>query len=394
VTARIVHVAQPTTEGVPRCVVALVKHQVAHGHRVTVVSPTDGWLAAEAAQAGAHHVPWAAGRSPGPGVPDEVRRLRGVLRTLDPDLLHLHSSKAGLAGRLAVRGAVPTVFQPHAWSFLAVRGALRTATVAWERVALRWAHRVVCVSETERRQAEDAGVALGGKARVVPNSVDTDGFAPRDRAAARRRLGLAEGRALAVCVGRLSEQKGQDVLLRAWRAVHDELPEADLVLVGQGPWRERLEADAGEGVAFVGNSTDPADWYAAADVVVVPSRWEGMALVPLEAGAGARSVVITDVAGARETVPERCGAVVAREDPEALAGALTARLRDPALAEREGAAARAHVTAHHGLRAGGDRMLRVYGELAEVTPRSGAGPDTPRDAGAGRDPSEPGRGGT
>lgn len=359
----IVHVAQPTTEGVPRCVVALARHQVSRGHEVTVVSPTDGWLAAEAVEAGAHHVPWAAGRSPGPTVPDEVRRLRRVLRGLEPDLLHLHSAKAGLAGRLAVRGTRPTVFQPHAWSFLAVRGALRAATLAWERVALRWADRVVCVSETERRQAEDAGIALDGRGRVVPNAVDTEQFAPRDRSAARRRLGLPEDRRLAVCVGRLSEQKGQDVLLRAWPAIRTQLPDAHLALVGEGPWRERLVADAGEGVDFAGNSTDPGEWYAAADVVVVPSRWEGMALVPLEAGAGARTVVITDVAGAREAVPEGCGAVVPREDPGALASAVGARLRDPALAEREGDAARVHVTAHHDLQAGGERMVAVYDEL-------------------------------
>lgn len=391
-SASIVHVAQPTTEGVPRCVVALVRHQVARGHRVTVVSPTDGWLATEAVEAGARHVAWAAGRSPGPTVPDEVRRLRRVLRDLDHDLLHLHSAKAGLAGRLAVRGAVPTVFQPHAWSFLAVQGALRHATLAWERVALRWAHRVVCVSETERRQAEDAGVAVGDKARVVPNSVDTDAFAPRDRADARLRLGLTEGRPLAVCVGRLSEQKGQDVLLQAWRTVRAGLPDADLALVGQGPWRERLEADAGEGVSFVGNSTAPADWYAAADVVVVPSRWEGMALVPLEAGAGARTVVITDVAGSRETVPDGCGAVVPPEEAEALAGALIARLGDPAMAEREGAAARAHVVAHHDVRTGGDRMLAVYAELDDAR-RPGRGRESSAGAGSDGLRSEPNSGG-
>ncbi|GAA4864452.1 glycosyltransferase family 4 protein [Actinomycetospora straminea] len=361
--ARIVHVSQPTTEGVPRCIVALVRHQVARGCRVVVVSPTDGWLAAEAVEAGAQHVPWSADRNPNLAVPGEVRRLRRALRDLDHDLVHLHSSKAGLVGRLAVRGAVPTVFQPHAWSFLAVPDVLSRATVAWERTALRWTHRVVCVSESEREQAEEAGVGLGDRARVVPNSVDTDRFAPRDRSEARRRLGLPADRSLAVCVGRLCEQKGQDVLLRAWRSVRRELSGASLALVGQGPWRDRLAADAGDGVDFVGSSTGPADWYAAADVVVVPSRWEGMALVPLEASAGARSVVMTDVAGARETVPEGCGVIVAREDPDSLAAAVVARLRDPALAEREGAAARAHVVAHHGLETWGGHMLAAYDGL-------------------------------
>ncbi len=148
-TLHVVHVAQPTTEGVPRCVVALVRDQVSAGLEVTVVSPTDGWLAPEARAAGARHVAWTARRSPGPAVVGETFRLRRTLRGLAPDLIHLHSAKAGLAGRLALRGAVPTVFQPHAWSFLAVRGALRAATLAWERFAIRWTTRVVCVSTAE-----------------------------------------------------------------------------------------------------------------------------------------------------------------------------------------------------------------------------------------------------
>ncbi len=361
-TVHVVHVAQPTTEGVARCVVGLVRHQLGAGLRVTVVCPDDGGLAAEVAAAGARHVPWAAQRSPGPVVARETLALRRVLRALDPSLVHLHSAKAGLAGRLALRGRVPTVYQPHAWSFLAVHGALRRATLAWERLAVRWARRVVCVSEAECRDAAALGVPLAGRARVVPNGVDTDRFAPRDRAGARERLGLPDG-PLAVSVGRLSEQKGQDVLLAAWPTVRRSVPGARLVLVGEGPWRDRLEPAAGEGVVLAGNSPDPRDWYAAADVVVVPSRWEGMALVPLEAGASGRSVVISDVAGAREAVVPGTGAVVPVEDPGALADAVAARLRDPAGVDREGAAARERVIAAFGLDASGARVLDVYAEV-------------------------------
>ncbi|NEA48622.1 glycosyltransferase, partial [Streptomyces sp. SID10815] len=67
-----------------------------------------------------------------------------------PDLVHAHSAKAGLAGRLAVRGRIPTVFQPHAWSFEAVGGATAALALRWERWGTRWAARTVCVSEAER----------------------------------------------------------------------------------------------------------------------------------------------------------------------------------------------------------------------------------------------------
>ncbi|MGY1690873.1 glycosyltransferase [Geodermatophilus sp. SYSU D01105] len=363
-TVHVVHVAQPTSEGVARCVVGLVRHQVAAGIDVTVVCPDDGWLAAEAVAGGARHVSWTARRSPGPVVAQETATLRRILSGLRPSLVHLHSAKAGLAGRLAIRGRVPTVYQPHAWSFLAVQGLLRRATVAWEVWAVRWAQRVVCVSEAECRDAAELGLPLDGKARVVPNGVDTDRFRPGSRDEARAGLGLGDG-PLAVCVGRLSEQKGQDVLLAAWPAIRGAVPDARLALVGEGPWRERLAATAGGGVVLVGNSPDPRDWYAAADVVVVPSRWEGMALVPLEAGASGRSVVITDVAGAREAVPPDAGAVVPAEDAAALAEAVALRLREPAVARREGAAARRHVTDAHGLDASGAQMLEVYAEVLD-----------------------------
>jgi glycosyltransferase involved in cell wall biosynthesis len=225
---------------------------------------------------------------------------------------------------------------------------------------------VVCVSEEECAEAHRLGLRLAGKVRVVPNGVDTQWFAPRDRKQARQSLGLAAG-PLAVCVGRLSEQKGQDLLLTAWTDIRHRVPGSHLALVGEGPWMDRLIAAAGDAVTFAGNSVDPRDWYAAADVVVVPSRWEGMALVPLEAGASARSVVITDVAGAREAVPASSGAVVRPEDAVGLAAAVAARLENPDLAATEGASARDHVSAHYSATASGENMQAVYDEILSGT---------------------------
>jgi glycosyltransferase involved in cell wall biosynthesis len=369
----VLHVAQPVDGGVARVVVDLVRAQLQQGARVVVAGPADsappgtpghpgpaapgalpapGVLPDAAARAGAQVVHWPARRSPGAGLPLEVAAAARVVRAVRPDLLHLHSAKAGLAVRLAVRGTVPTVFQPHAWSFDAVGGATARAALAWERYAARWADRVLCVSEAECAAGRRAGVRA--RWAVVRNGVDLARFTPTaDRDGVRAALpalsdvGLATP--LVVCVGRLCPQKGQDVLLRAWPAVAAVLPEARLVLVGDGPDHRRLLLDAPPGVLLAGAAGDTVPWYRAADVVVLPSRWEGMALAPLEAMACGRPVVTTDVHGARESLPpaDTDACVVPAADPSALAAALLRLLTDRALRTAASLRALAHARAHH-----------------------------------------------
>ncbi|WP_328914536.1 MULTISPECIES: glycosyltransferase family 4 protein [unclassified Streptomyces] len=386
----VLHLTQPVEGGVARVVTDLVRAQVRAGARVVVGCPAEGSLPRAAAESGAEVVRWAARRSPGPGLVREVRAAARLIRAARPDLLHLHSSKAGLAGRLAARGRLPTVFQPHAWSYEAASGLTAKAAVRWERGAARWADRVLCVSDAERSSGERHGVRAAWA--VLPNGVDTVRFTPpvrRDgvRAALPALSDLGPGTPLVVCVGRLCPQKGQDVLLRAWPEVGARLPEARLVLVGDGPDHRRLLADAPEGVLLAGAARDPLPWYRAADVVVQPSRWEGMALAPLEAMACGRPVVLTDVGGARECVPpaDVAGCVVPVGDPAALAGALLRLLTDPARRAAAGLRALARVRDRHDVRATAGAVTALYGELLalpapspEPEPQADGGRRSPR----------------
>ncbi|MEU5362980.1 glycosyltransferase family 4 protein [Streptomyces sp. NPDC005925] len=364
---QVLHLTQPVDGGVARVVTDLTRAQLAAGLRVAVACP-DGPRATALRALGADVSTWEATRSPGPALAGEVRRLARIVRDVRPDLVHAHSAKAGLAGRLVVRGRIPTVFQPHAWSFEAVDGAVAALAAGWERWGARWAGRVVCVSEAERRR----GVRAGVRARwsVVPNGIDPAGFWPEPAESARGRLPLVAGlgpRApLVVCVGRLCRQKGQDVLLRAWPAVLGQVPGARLVLVGDGPDRARLTARAPAGsVLFAGPVTDPAPWYRAADLVVAPSRWEGMALAPLEAMACERPVVVTDVDGAGESLPDALAAscLVPPEDPGALARTLAALLLDPPLRTSLGRRGRRHVLSAHDVRRTATALAGVYRDL-------------------------------
>nr|WP_063770608.1 glycosyltransferase [Streptacidiphilus carbonis] len=364
----ILHVSQPVDGGVARVVVDLLRGQAEDGHRVLLACPPQSPLADAAAVVGATVLPWAAVRAPGPGLPGEIASLRRLVAEARPDLVHLHSAKAGLAGRLAVRGVFPTVFQPHAWSFAAVGGPLAAAARLWERRAVRWTDRLLCVSDQERAEGESAG--LRGRWAQAPNGVDLDRFDPArlpSQPRAREVLGLPADAPLAVCVGRLCRQKGQDVLLRAWSAVPARIPGARLALVGDGPDRAALEAMAAalpepDSVVFAGSSEDPRDWYAAADLLVLPSRWEGMALVPLEAMACGCPVLLTEVAGARECL-EPGGTLLPVDDPQALREALAARLADPVACLAAGARARERIVEHHDVRTTLAAVLAVYQDV-------------------------------
>jgi glycosyltransferase involved in cell wall biosynthesis len=388
----ILHLVQPVEGGVARVVTDLVRAQVAEGLRAVVACPPGGELADRAAEAGARVHHWPAGRDPGPRLAHELYTASRIVRRCRPDLVHAHSAKAGLVARLAVRGRLPTVFQPHAWSFDAVEGTAARLARTWERYGSRWATRTLCVSETERRAGERAGI--GADWTVIRNGIDLGHYTSHDpgsseagpdnpdagtesggpgtasgrrgaRAALPLLTGTPDGAPLVLCVGRLCRQKGQDVLLRAWPAVRAAAPGARLVLVGDGPDRPRLTAAAPEGVLLAGAVPDTRPWLLAADLVVLPSRWEGMALAPLEAMACGVPVVLTDVSGARESLPpghDRHG-LVPPDDPDALTAALTALLADPGLRNRLGREAQTHVRAACDVRKTAAAVSGLYQDL-------------------------------
>jgi glycosyltransferase involved in cell wall biosynthesis len=337
----VLHVAQPREGGVAGYVVAACLDQLARGWDVAVACPDGGRLAGDLERAGIPRLAWSAVRRPGPESLGEAVRLRALIERYRPDALHLHASKAGLAGRLRFRPPLPVLFQPHGWSWLAVDGALRTASLAWERRAARRTDLFLCVGEAEAKQGQAQGVR--GRYAIVHNGVDLNRFRPADeraRIAARARLGVPAAAPLVVCVGRVTRQKGQDVLLAAWPAIRHRSPDARLALVGDGDLLPSLPP--APGITFAGSVPDVRDWLAAADLVVLPSRWEGLSLTVLEAFATGRSVVVSDVPGLAEVVTGEVGARVAPGDPAALADAVTRRLLDRSLTRAEGEAAARH----------------------------------------------------
>jgi len=369
-------VSQPGDAGVAHVVADYVGWLVSAGWRVTVACRPDSRLAYLVGDRGGGVCAWSAGREPGPKLASECRRLQRIIAETDPELVHLHSSKAGLVGRLTVRGRRPTVFQPHAWSFQAATSTQAVLARRWECYATHWTDLTICVSHAERQQGIRAGVR--GPTTVLPNTVDLDRFhPPPDRVHARDQLlsslGLPPGGPLALCVGRLSRQKGQDLLLAAWPRVLAAVPDAMLLLVGDGPDRVTLSRSAPSRVLLVGAVEDAWRWLRAADVVAVPSRWEGQALTVLEAMACATPVVASNIAANAEALPPAAGALVDAHDANQLATALRERLTRTGRVDgaREGAAGRHHVITHHRPDQAAAQLAQLYDRVTHHAPGRG-----------------------
>jgi len=354
---RLLHVAQPTTEGTAAVVVQLAGAAVAAGHDVTVASPPGGDLPDRAAGVGARWAELPLARRPGLRDLWAVLALRRRMRCYD--VVHLHSSKAGAVGRLAaasLRHRPAVVFTPHGWSWYSSE-RLRAAYLRFERWAARHADATVAVSAEEYA---DGLARLGGRSRLrlIENGVDTRVYLPDE--APREPASI-------LCVGRLSAQKGQDRLLRAVARLGR--PGLRLTLAGDGPAEaelRRLAFDLGiaEAVSFVGR-VDPLPLYQRATIVAMPSRWEGLSIAMLEAMAAGSAIVATAVGGAGMLAG--AGRLVEGGSEEqiiaALAGALERLLDDPDLRDQIGRAARERAEERYSLERVARDHLTLWAEL-------------------------------
>lgn len=324
---RILHVTQATATGVDQLVRALVRHQIGLGWDVHVASPDSGTLVDWLSTVPAEWHDWPAERDSIRRVPSEIRRLHEIVDLVQPTAVHLHSSRAGLVGRLSVRGHRTTIFEPHAWSFHAVEGPRALAARLWERLSTRWTHLIVSGSPGETAAGGDVSGALARRTLTTLNPIDVDAFPVRattERRTAREHLGL-EDTPIVVCVGRICRQKGQDVLLEAWRTVREQVPTAHLYLVGE----DQSESPIGpvpDGVTICGHRDDVRMWFVAADLVVQPSRYETLSLSTLEALATGCRVVTSQCEGMSEALRFGGGASVPTGDAPLLARAIVDEL--------------------------------------------------------------------
>jgi glycosyltransferase involved in cell wall biosynthesis len=347
--------------GVGRHVAALAAGLVGAGHDVLVVGPAATEDSFGFAAAGATFRTWEVHDRPRPaGDLVAVQRLRGLLR--GADVVHAHGLRAGGLAVLALRTRrarrPPLVVTLH--NALLAGGAVALAYRALERLVARGAAVVLGVSADLEQRMRELGARQVGPA-VVPAPLLRR--STRDPGTTRSELGVAGP--LVVTVARLAEQKGLPLLLDAAARLADRSPAPLFVLAGDGPMeeplRQRIAAELLP-VRLLGRRDDIADLLAAADVVVVPSGWEGQPLVVQEALRAGAALVATAVGGIPDLVGD-AAVLVPYGDPAALAEAIATLLDDPAARDWLAATARARAAELPDDAAAVDAALSVYRRL-------------------------------
>ncbi|MDQ5824820.1 MAG: glycosyltransferase family 4 protein [Chloroflexota bacterium] len=306
---------------------------------------------------------------------------KDLLLKLKPDIVHVHAGAAweGHGGVWAARNAgVSCVLRTEHLPYL--------ITEKWQQEEyaqfVDLADAVICVSEGVRRTYAQAGVPAS-KLRAARNGVRVEARRPESRAVAdklRASLSLPNDAKLVLSVGRLTKQKGYEYLIGATCTVAAQLPDTHFLLAGDGPLISELKANARAcgalpNVHFLGSRSDAKQLMRACDLFVLPSLFEGLPLVVLEAMSAGRAVVATRVCGTSEAVVDGItGRLVSAEDPHALSEAIIEALTGPHLLTRWGEAGRERVLRLFTAERMADDVSAIYQELLRpATPSAQVG---------------------
>lgn len=301
--------------------------------------------------------------------------LTGHLMTKRYQVVHTHNSKAGFIGRLAAKLArVPVIVHTvHGFAFHGQEPPWRRSLFrSLERLASHWCDQMIFISQPLIDWAVSEGIGCTGKMATIYSGIEMERFHPvsvQEKHRLRAKWGLHEGDAVIGMVSKLWEGKGHAFLLRAFKEIKEEKPQAKLVIVGEGYLMESLKTlasrmELSEAVIFTGFLEDVPQIIATFDLAVLPSYFEGMGRVLLEAMAMEKPVVGTRVGGIPDLIEEGLnGYLVSPGNEKELAGAVLKILNDQDLALKMGQAGRKKMTERFSAESMVRSIEEVYIEL-------------------------------
>jgi glycosyltransferase involved in cell wall biosynthesis len=274
-----------------------------------------------------------------------ILKLRSYIRAQRIDLVHTHSSKAGILGRAAaVLAGVPVILHTvHGWSFNDTQPAwLRGVYVTLERVAARFTHRLIVVSSRNRDCGLIHGIGREDQYDVIHSGIDIESFRrpPRNRESVRRELGIEPGQILVGTVACLKPQKAPLDFVRAAAEAHARDDRLRFILVGDGelaPQTHALVRELGLTgiVQLLGWRRDVVELLHAMDVFLLTSLFEGLPRAVLQAMAAGVPVIATAVDGTPEVVRDReTGLLVPPARPDEAARGVLEIVQDAELRSR------------------------------------------------------------
>ena len=280
-----------------------------------------------------------------------------LLRRERPDIVHTHTSKAGLLGRLAAKLAgIPSIIHtPHGHVFFGYFGALKTRMfILFEKLASRITDKIVALTPREKSDYLSYKVTSEEKLVVIPSGIELHKCQPaprEERSKFRKELGIPESSAVVGTAGRLVPVKGPVFLLQAFERVISEHPDTYLIFAGDGPLRKSLEKNAvvmglAKNIIFTGWREDMARVLSVFDVFCLPSLNEGMGRVLVEAMALGKPVVASAVGGIPDLIiPGKNGFLVPPRNPGELARQILFLVKNREEAAKLGRAGKGMVSA-------------------------------------------------
>lgn len=317
-----------------------------------------------------------------------VLRLCSLLRGIRPAIVHSHTPKGNLLGMVSawLSGVPVRVCHLHGLIAAAKPGMVGKLLMMATKLPCRLADEVFCVSHSVRDRAVELGVCPADKIKVIANGsiggVDAaDRFNPLGptllgaRERTRERLGIPQEATVVGFVGRLVRDKGVEELVEAWLHLRQECQSLHLLVVGPMECHDPLSEQTEEAIRtspnihWAGQNWDTPPFYAAMDLVVLPSYREGFPVVPLEAAAMQLPVVATRVIGCVDAVVDgHTGTLVPPRDAGSLRQAIGAYVENPGLRRQHGEAARERVLRDFDP---GVISRAVYGEYARLLRKKG-----------------------
>lgn len=299
------------------------------------------------------------------------KQIIQAIRSLSIDVLHTHDFRSDLFGLwCAKRTGIPILSTCHGWIANNVKGKIYTSI---DKFALRYFNRVITVSQYMRKQLIDTGLQYE-KMEVIPNALVVEDYHINELDQSfRNELGVDADSLLIGNIGRLSEEKGQDIFLRAAHELLKRHGNLHFALVGIGPQEERLRILANElgilsRVSFCGYRSDMLSVYNSLDLVVQSSYTEGMPNVILESLLMGVPVVATDVGGTGEIIDHmKFGLLINSDDYIELAMAIEDFITKPEDHKIMSIAGQSYVRNNFNHNSRVERITKIYEDIVART---------------------------
>lgn len=301
-----------------------------------------------------------------------ILRLRRFLKDIQPDLVHIHGNKAALIGRIAARKIAPAIVTVHDFADgLQKRFWFLKRTV--ERFFCRWSDRIICVSETLKKNLIRVYRMPSRKISFIPNGIDIELWLNAvEKPYALEKLKLSDEFKYIGIAGRRVDFKGYEYVVRAMPEIADFDPDVRLVLVGGNSDRQKLidlaeELGIKDKVFFLGHADfDMREVYPAFNIVLFPPANKPFGVELLEAMMCKLPIVASDNSAVSEILEDGETAILAKPDSSDIARKIKQLMLDPALANYIAKRARDEIIDNYSMASMADKTVEVYFECLKV----------------------------